>query len=225
MTDFFRRYVAHNLGLKVISLLLAVGLWLAVSRDPMAEVGVEVPVEFHHIPENLEISSEAIPQAQIRVRGPERIIHRLRPTDVHAEIDLRSIKPGEHTFDLTAEQINKPHGLDVVQIVPSQFHLDFDARLTRQVPVRPRVVGSFARGYEIGEVQTDPPTVSIVGPKRRVETVEAAITDPIDVSGTMQRGSFVTHAYVPDPLVQIMHSGPVRVTVIMKRVPPASGGQ
>lgn len=225
MADFLRRYVAHNLGLKVISLLLAVGLWLAVSRDPIAEVGVEVPVEFHHIPENLEISSEAIPQAQIRVRGPERIIHRLRPTDVHAEIDLRNIRPGEHTFDLTAEQISKPHDLEVVQIVPSQFHLDFDARLTRQVPVRPRVVGNFARGYEIGEIQAEPPTVSIVGPKRRVESVDAAITDPIDVSGTMQRGSFVTHAYVPDPLVQIMHSGPVRVTVIMKRVPAASGGQ
>ena len=28
--DFFRRYVLHNLGLKIISLLLAYGLWFLV---------------------------------------------------------------------------------------------------------------------------------------------------------------------------------------------------
>ena len=31
MKDFVRRYVAHNLGLKVISLLLSIALWLAIS--------------------------------------------------------------------------------------------------------------------------------------------------------------------------------------------------
>jgi hypothetical protein len=29
--DFIRRYVAHNLGLKVLSLLLAIALWFAIS--------------------------------------------------------------------------------------------------------------------------------------------------------------------------------------------------
>ncbi len=29
--DFLRRYVGHNLGLKILSLLLAIGLWYAIS--------------------------------------------------------------------------------------------------------------------------------------------------------------------------------------------------
>jgi hypothetical protein len=29
--DFIRRYLAHNLGLKVLSLLLAIALWFAIS--------------------------------------------------------------------------------------------------------------------------------------------------------------------------------------------------
>src|SRR5205809_5562592 len=33
MTDFFHRYVLHNIGLKLLSLALAVGLWLAVARS------------------------------------------------------------------------------------------------------------------------------------------------------------------------------------------------
>jgi hypothetical protein len=31
MREFVRRHVAHNFGLKIISLLLAIGLWLAIS--------------------------------------------------------------------------------------------------------------------------------------------------------------------------------------------------
>jgi len=38
----------------------------------------------------------------------------------------------------------------------------------------------------------------ITGPQRRVEAVEAATTDPVDVSGTLTRTSFVTQAYIPD---------------------------
>ncbi len=224
MSDFLYRYVINNLGLKLISLALAVGLWLAVVRDPVAEVAVDVPIEFHNIPENLEISSENIPRAEIRLRGPGRIAHRLQPSDVTAAIDLNGLKPGERTFDLTAQQIQHPRDLEVVQVVPSQFHLAFDTRLTRQIAIHPRVVGSFAAGYSIERIVVEPPTIAISGPRQRVEAVEAAITDPLDVSGTMDRATFARHAYVSDPLVQVTNPKPVRVTVIMERTPGANSG-
>ena len=224
MRDFLHRHVLHNLGLKLISLGLAVGLWLAVARDPVAEVAVDVAIEFHNIPQNLEISSENIPKAQIRLRGPERVVHRLRPSDVYAEIELGSLNPGERTFDLTAQQIHQPSELEVVQVVPSQFHITFDARLTRQVPVRPRVVGTFAPGYAIERVEVDPPAITISGPKKRVEAVESAITDPIDVSGGISQVTVRGHPYVSDPLIQVASPDPVRITVFMQKVPVTTGG-
>src|SRR5207245_11709200 len=105
MTDFFHRYVLHNIGLKLLSLALAVGLWLAVARDPLAEVAVEVPIEFHHFRENLEISAEDMPQAQIRVGGAERVVRKIRAWDIQAEMELRGVHTGERTLDLSATQI------------------------------------------------------------------------------------------------------------------------
>jgi YbbR domain-containing protein len=223
MRDFFHRYVLHNLGLKLISIALAVGVWLAVARDPVAEVAVDVAIEFHNIPQNLEISSDNIPRAQIRLRGPERVVRRLQPSDVYAEIELNGLRPGERTFDLTAQQIHEPSELEVVQVVPSQVHLMFDTRLTRQVPVQPRVAGTFAPGYSIGRIVVDPPNITISGPKKHVEAVEAAITDPVDVSGAIDRATFARHAYVSDPLIQVASPDPVRVTVIMQKVPITGG--
>ena len=129
----------HNFSLKLISLAFAVGLWLAVAQDHTAIVPVEVPIEFRNIPADLEISSEHIPQAQIRLRGPERLVRRLQRSDVDLQIDLTGAKPGERTFDLTSQQVHHPYDLDVDLVVPSQLHLEFDTRLTRQVEIHPRV--------------------------------------------------------------------------------------
>ena len=119
MMTFLRRWVLHNFWLKVLSLVLATGLWLAISpsQEP-AEITLRVPIEFRHLPPQLEISSVTIPEAQVRVRGPERLIRELRPTDIHADLELKDAKPGEHTFDLTAQQIHVQRDLTVVQVVP-----------------------------------------------------------------------------------------------------------
>jgi YbbR domain-containing protein len=214
--NIVRRLFLHNIGLKLVSLALAVGLWANVARDPIAEVELRVPIEFHNLPTNLEVDSANFTEAQIRLRGPERLIHQLQNGDVRAELDLSAVNPGERTFDLTARHVHVPQDLEVVQIIPGQFHLSFDTRDVRIVEVRPRMTGSFASGMRVAQVIADPPKVTISGPRRRVEAVEAAITDAVDASGTMTRASFVTQAYVPDPLIQIVHPTPIRVTVIME---------
>ncbi len=216
MRDFFRRFVLHNLGLKLISLALAVGLWLAVYREPLSEVAIDTVIEFENMPANLEISAESIPKAEVRLRGPQRVVRRLQASEVYAEINLETVRPGDRTYDLTAQEIHHPQELEVVQVVPSQIHLSFDTRITRQVPVRPRVIGTFATGYQIGHIQIDPPNITIIGPKKRIEAVEAATTDPIDVTGAISRVTFTRHAYVSDPLIQATSSDPVHITVIME---------
>jgi hypothetical protein len=40
----------------------------------------------------------------------------------------------------------------------------------------------------------------------------------------MERATFVTHAFVPDPLVQVAASNSIHVTVIMNKTAPPAGG-
>jgi len=223
MIGFFQRYVFHNFGLKILSLILATFLWFVISRDEQpAEVAIHAPIVFQHVPDQLEISSEAIPEAQIRVRGPERALRQLRMNEVQAEIDLLGVKSGERTFDLTSHQVRHPKGVEVVQIVPSQLHLAFDTRLTREVEIHPRVTGNFASGEQIVKVDADPARITISGPRHHVERVEAATTDPIDATGTLGSAVFTTNVYVPDPLVQVEQTTSIRVTVIVQKVGTAT---
>ena len=224
MIDFFQRYVLHNFGFKLLSLVIATGLWLMISPDEHpAEVAVRAPIVFQNVPPQLEISSEMIPEAQIRVRGPERVIRQLRSNDVHAEIDLTGVKPGERTFDLTSQLVRHPRDLSVVQVVPSQLHLAFDSRLTREVEIHPRVTGNFAAGEQIAKIEVDPARITITGPKHHVEKVDSATTDPVDATGAMGSATFTTNVYVADPLVQVIEPTSIHVTVIVQKAGSPSG--
>jgi YbbR domain-containing protein len=223
MISFFKRYVLHNFGLKLLSLLLAGGLWFLISPDEQpAEVNVHAPIVFQHVPSHLEISSESIPEAQIRVRGPERVIREIQAREVHAEIELADAKAGERTYDLTSQQVRHPNDVTVVQVVPSQLHLAFDTRLSREVEIHPRVTGNFADGEQIVKVDADPPRITITGPRHHVEKVDSATTDPVDATGTRGAAVFTTNVYVPDPLVQVVQTTSIRVTVLVQKVGTAT---
>ena len=116
--SFIGRHVLHNLGLKLTSLLLATGLWVAVASSPSSEVALSVPIILRSMPGELEVSSERIPEAQIRIRGPERIVQRLQAADVHVEIDLSGMNYSSvhFSYDSSAGILSVNDGTKITDI-------------------------------------------------------------------------------------------------------------
>jgi|SRR5579871_4073756 len=223
IASFFRKYIFNNLPFKLVSLAIAIMLWWAVGRDQTIEVPVTVGLEFQHAPANLDVNSDYPLQAHVTLRGPQRTLQNMNPSEIHAVLDLRGAGPGERTFDLTADDIHAPLNVRVVQVVPSQFHISFDRSVTRSVPVQPRVIGTLLSGYEITGVTADPASITIAGPERRVAAITTAITDPVDATGVVGSGTFTTHAYVSDPLVRVQTVQPIRVTVNTGKIAKGEG--
>jgi len=213
MREFFRRWILHDIDIKLLALAISIGLWWIVGRDPIVETVVTAPVEFRHAPANLVMTSDTDYEVQVAVSGPERIIRALRPADVSAILDLTDVKPGEHTFDLGSREVQVPRGVTVTRVVPAQIHLAFNPSVRREVKVRPRVIGSFVAGYGITDVTAEPSSIVIEGPEVRVDAIDSAITDPVDATGVVGSATFTTRAFVPDPLVRVVHPQPIHVTV------------
>ena len=224
MREFFRRWVLPDINLKLLALLISVGLWWVVGRDPIVESIITAPVDFRHVPQDLVMTSDSSFDVQVAVSGPEREVRALKPSDVSAVLDLSGVGAGEHTFDLTNRQVRVPRGITVIRVVPSQMHIDFSPSATRVVAVRPRVIGGFVAGYGIIQVSPDPATITIEGPKNRVDAIDSAITDPVDATGVVGSATFTTRVYVPDPLVRIVHPVPIHVTVTTGK-PTTGAGQ
>jgi len=83
--------------------------------------------------------------------------------------------------------------------------------------VEARVVGTFAAGYHLASARTEPDRVEIIGPKKEIDAVDRAITDPIDVTGVLDTITVMRPAYVSDPLIQVTDPHPVRVTITVEK--------
>jgi YbbR domain-containing protein len=173
----------RHFGLKVLSLGLALLLWMVVSGEEMVERGLRVPLELQQFPPGLELHDDAPSTVDVRVRGASGTLSRVSPGDIVAVLDLRGARAGRRLFHLTPEQLRAPFGIEVIQVTPPSVAMVFEPTASRQVPVTPEIEGDPAPGYVVGKMIADPPTVEMVGPASAVERVTEAITEPISVDG------------------------------------------
>ncbi|HEY7514957.1 MAG TPA: CdaR family protein, partial [Vicinamibacteria bacterium] len=166
-----------------MSLLLAVALWFVIAGEKSSERGLTAPLELQNFPKEFELTGDLLDSVEVRLRASPGIIHRLSSGDVSAQIDLAGATEGERIVHLTPQAIRVPFGVEVVKVVPSIVTLNFERTLQRSVPVRARLLGRPAAGYEVAEMTSDPAEVRIAGPKSRVQEIESAYTEPVSVEG------------------------------------------
>jgi YbbR domain-containing protein len=194
-------------------------MWWGVVHDPVAEIPVTARIEFHNVPDGLEISSEAPPIATVRLSGPARVVRELARNEVHPVIDLNGAHAGEITFDLSRLSSQLPRGVEVVQFVPARYHLKLEPSAEKVVPVLPRTGGQAAPGWRVAQLSAQPSQAVIRGPQSRVQAVTEVVTDPVDLHGLAGRASYSTHLSLSDPLVRIEAGNPVQLTVTTEKTP------
>jgi YbbR domain-containing protein len=121
---WLRDLLLRNWPLKLLSLVLAYGLWAIVHQSPVIEIGVTVPLEIRHLPAGLMVASELPAQIYVQLRGPENRIRMLAAGDIGVALDLAAAEPGNHTLALGAENVERPPGIEVVRVVPEEVRLE-----------------------------------------------------------------------------------------------------
>jgi YbbR domain-containing protein len=211
------RGLLDNLALKIISVTLAVMLWFVIG-EKTSERGLSVPVELQNVPRDLELVGEPTNVVDVRVRASPSVIQRLTPGDVSARIDLSGVREGEHIVHLTSDDIRVPFGVRVVKITPSIITMDFERTIQKTVPIRPRLLGRPASGYEVAEVAAEPVEVPVAGPKSRVQEMESAYTEPVSVEGAGSTVVETVNLGLDDPVLRVQGSPRVRVTARIREV-------
>ena len=166
----------RKLGLKLFSIALAVGLWLTVSGEPIAERGVRIPLAFENLPESMEILGDPPQTVDVRLRGSRGTLRRLDARDMVAIVDLESEHAGARMFDMTTGRVRAPIGIEVTQVSPSIISLTLEASGSRVVPIIPELRGAPAAGFVVGTVEVEPATVEVEGPESRLADVAEAMT-------------------------------------------------
>jgi YbbR domain-containing protein len=209
----------RHLGLKFLSIALAVLLWLLVSGEQVVERALRIPLEFTNLPAHLEMVGDTPTVVDVRVRGSSGALSRLATGDLVALLDLRSARTGRRLFHLTGSDVRTPFGVDVVQVNPSNVAVEFEESSRKTVPVVPAVEGDPADGYVVGTITAAPATVEVIGPVSALTNLTEAITEPVNVGGASDAVRETVTIGVPDPAVRLSVPQTAVVTIDVAAAP------
>ena len=210
------RFFGGNTPLRLASLALAAGLWFVIAGRQTAERGVPVPVELRNVPRDLELTGDAANAVDVRLRASPGLINSLDSGKVLATIDLAGAEEGERIVQLKPGMIQVPFGFRVVKITPSLLTLNLERTQRKRIPVRPRVIGRPAPGFEVAEITSDPAEVGVAGPRSRVQEIESAFTEPVSVEGLDRTATERVNVGLEDPLLRLEGGSGVRVTALVR---------
>lgn len=208
------RYLTENWGYKVFALVLSAVFWLLIVDESELATGISVPLEFRNMPRGLELGSGANERIHLEIRGP---VSKLRPANLAETvviIDLGGVnRPGDHTFPIRANDVNLPPGVQLGRAVPARVRLHFERHASKTIPVNVKIGARPPDGYEVEAMHANPPAVIIAGPESRVQMIQAAETDPVDLSEVVDTLETTVQTYVPDAQIRIDSSSRVVVNV------------
>jgi len=79
------------LFLKIVSVALAIFLWMYASGDRDEEKTFFVPVEYRNVPEGISVTAQT-EEVEVQVSAPPALLSSLNARDVICEVDLRGLK-------------------------------------------------------------------------------------------------------------------------------------
>jgi len=208
-----RMWPFRHIGLKLLSLALALLLWMAVSGEQTVERSLRVPLELQQFPAGLELQGEVPATADVRVRGASGALGRVLPGDIVAVLDLRAARSGRRLFHLTPEQVRAPFGVEVVQVNPPTIAMVFEPSASRLLPVVPSIDGKPEAGYVVGKVATDPASVEVVGPQSAVARATDATTEPVSIGGASRDVRETVTVGLLDPALRLRTARAASVVV------------
>ncbi len=175
------------------ALLFAVIVWIfAVTQaDPIETRTYPRPIQMEVIGlgQNLMITNDITQQVNMAIRAPSSI-HTQLENDINlldATLDLTGLEPGVHT--LTPQVTLGLAPAEIVRISPTSVFVRLDAIVTEVFPVKLRVIGNPAIGYEVQPPELSNENVLISGPQELIDTIQQVVAEIniADISEDVQR--------------------------------------
>jgi YbbR domain-containing protein len=181
-----KKLFTENLGLKISAVLISFLLWFFITSKGQSEMTVNIPLEFKNVPANMGIVETSAQSVSVTVRGHERLMMNLKPSDIRVYADLSRVAKGEDVFFVNKEDIKLPYALSVRNITPSTVRIKLDETVSKAVPVRPVLIGQPGTGFVLSSVTVEPNKVTVRGLKSDLAKIRSIKTEPLDITGAIK---------------------------------------
>lgn len=185
-----KKKILDNLGLKIISLVAAIILWIlvtAINNPYVSRTFYNIPVQLintNKITDSgkvYKILDDTATITRVTVRAPHSVISELRSDNIVAIADVNGLSSLDTVSikldtNIYSDQISSITGsIDTVK-------LGIENKKTKTLALTTNITGEVSEGYLLGDVTTDQNLIIISGAESVVDSITRA-TAEVDVSG------------------------------------------
>ena len=181
-----RAAFVENLGLKVISLSVAIALYAFTHGPQDAQKTLSVSIVSLMPPDssNRKLLTQLPTDVAVTLKGPRSQLDEFHDAS-GLKLDLRDAKDAK--IDLVPTMFTFPEGLTVEQIIPSSLTVKWDDVIVKPIPVQISRIGEPAPGFAVrAGVTSNPTEVQARGPRSALDVMQFARAAPFDVTGLQQ---------------------------------------
>ncbi len=169
-------WLESNLVSLVLAGLLSLTVWIVATQEanPVEEIDFDRPIPISTIdpPPGLIITSGVPETARVRVRAARNTWRSLSVEDFSVVADFSDLGPGTHEVPL---QASVDAQAILVEVRPASVRVEIEEARQRELPVQLVTEGELPTGYRADRATVDPGTVTVRGPRSKVELVSEVV--------------------------------------------------
>lgn len=187
-----KNWFTTNMGLKILSVFFAVGLWMIVVNidDPVTtKTFKNIPVVF----ENETVLSDAGLVYQVldgsnsvsfTVRAKRSIVESLTNSDFKAVADF-SERISETSVPVKVYALKNEDKILDINLQKNTVKISIEEEIVKKVPVNLQVTGNTAEGHTVGDTTVSPSEITVSGPQSLVDDI-ASMEVVLDASNASE---------------------------------------
>jgi YbbR domain-containing protein len=176
MPTGWRRTVTP-IALALLSLLVAVALWVAVTdaENPRNtyDYGGGLIVNAVNVPQGLAVAGMSQNVIFVRVSATEEAFSELTTADFVAEVNMSGERQPTSNKPVSVRVAGRDD-VDVISVSPSTIEVLLDDEASKQVPVQINRLGAPPQGVVVSSIEASPTNVTITGAASLIARVESA---------------------------------------------------
>lgn len=179
-------FLFDNLTTKIVSVLVAIVLWIVVLSSRNVDISKDVPLEVITSSE-VVVGNELPDRITFQLSGPKAFRRAVQErNEAPIRINLTGVKPGTVSYSFSPEDIRLPLGMKVASISPANIRVKLETMRYTHVKVRADIRGEPEKGYRIIRTEVSPEQVQIKGSKTQLSNINEIVSVPVNINGATQ---------------------------------------
>jgi YbbR domain-containing protein len=117
------RLIADNIGLKLVSLVIASLFWLYVIVGREGEIRAKVPVYLVNMSDQVTMVAKPPSTVEVDIRGNRIHLMTLDPGSLRLDLDMRGVEEGTVQFSNLESVLKTGRGVRVTRVYPGRMEV------------------------------------------------------------------------------------------------------